>query len=64
MPSMKAILMLSAIMLAIYFVDNCAGNPYPSIGNGKTKRLGNCAFLLFLCAIVLCENFSRLVKTC
>lgn len=54
MPSMKVVLMLSAIMLAICFVDNCAGNPYPSIGNkGKTKRLGNCAFLLFQCALVV-----------
>jgi hypothetical protein len=46
MPSAKVILMLSAVVLAIYFVDNSVGSPYPSIGNpkGKTKRLGNCAF--------------------
>ena len=53
MPSMKAILLLSAIMMTVYFVDNCAGNPYPSIGNqnGKSKRLGNCAFLFIIFVI-------------
>lgn len=45
MPSMKVLLMLSAIVFAVYFVDSSAGNPYPSIGSkGKSKRLGNCAF--------------------
>lgn len=40
--------MLSAIVFAVYFVDNSAGNPYPSIGSkGKSKRLGNCAFLVY-----------------
>lgn len=48
MPSMKVILLLSAIMLTVYFVDNSAGNPYPSIGKGKTKRLGNCAFIFLI----------------
>lgn len=51
MPSAKVILMLSAIVMAIYFVDNSAASPYPSIGNknpkGKTKRLGNCAFFFY-----------------
>lgn len=49
MPSMKVILMLAAIVFAVYFVDNSAGNPYPSIGSnkGKSKRLGNCAFLVY-----------------
>lgn len=48
MPSIKIVLMLSAIVLSVYLVDNCAGNPYPSIGKGKSKRLGNfCLLLLF-----------------
>lgn len=50
MPSVKVILMLSAIVMAVYFVDNSAASPYPSIGNnpkGKTKRLGNCAFFSY-----------------
>lgn len=48
MPSVKVILMLSAIVMTICFVDNSAASPYPSIGNskGKTKRLGNCAFFV------------------
>lgn len=50
MPSVKVILMLSAIVMTVYFVDNIAASPYPSIGTsskGKTKRLGNCAYYYF-----------------
>ncbi|CRL02231.1 CLUMA_CG015134, isoform A [Clunio marinus] len=31
MPSMKIMLLLSAIVLTLYFIENTAGNPYPSI---------------------------------
>lgn len=49
MPSMKVILLLSAILLTVYFVDNSAGSPYPSIGKGKTKNaFGNCAFFIII----------------
>lgn len=62
---MKVVLLMSVIMLAAYFVDNCAGNPYPSIGNqkGKSKRLGNCAFitLLFLQESLL-RKFSYVIS--
>lgn len=51
---MKVILMLSAIVLAVYFIDNSAASPYPSIGKGKSKRLGKCAFLLMICFAELC----------
>lgn len=45
MPSMRVLLMLTAVVLTVYFTENCAGNPYPSIGKakGKSKRLGKCA---------------------
>lgn len=56
MPSVKVILMLSAIVMTIYFVDNSAASPYPSIGNpkGKANRLGNCAF-----SFIISSNFLR-----
>lgn len=46
MASMRVFLMLSSVLLIFCAIDHCAGNPYPSIGNsnGKSKRLGNCAF--------------------
>lgn len=52
---MKVILMLSAIVLAVYFIDNSAASPYPSIGKGKSKRLGKCAFLLMICFALFVE---------
>lgn len=61
MPSVKVILMLSAIVMTIYFVDNSAASPYPSIGNpkGKTKRLGNCAFFFYNFLVFCCEHGRR-----
>lgn len=68
MPSMKVILLLSAIMLSVYFIDNCAGNPYPSIGNqkGKSKRLGNCAFFIIIFVRKVCVscNFIHAKAQC
>lgn len=50
MPSMKIILLLSAVVMMVYFVDNSAASPYPTIGTGnsKKKRLGNCAFVFII----------------
>lgn len=60
MPSIKAVLLLSAIVLSVYLVDNCAGNPYPSIGKGKSKRLGNlCLLLLFVIVSDFVNNFAE-----
>lgn len=64
MPSIKIVLMLSAIVLSVYLVDNCAGNPYPSIGKGKSKRLGNFCLLLLFSIVsdfvnILDEKLSR-----
>ena len=44
-PSMKKILLIFSIVLVLSLIDFTAGSPYPSIGKGKTKRLGNFYFL-------------------
>lgn len=63
---MKVILLMSAIMLAVYFVDNIAASPYPSIGKGKSKRLGKCAFYLIsflhFLSMISFENLSFFVS--
>lgn len=61
---MKVILLVSAIMLAVYFVDNIAASPYPSIGKGKSKRLGKCAFYLMISSEFLSMiSFEKLLSS-
>lgn len=43
-PSMKKILIISSFVLVLSLIDFTAGSPYPSIGKGKTKRLGKFFF--------------------
>jgi hypothetical protein len=59
MPSLKIVFVMSAMILAVYLIDDCVGSPYPgpypSIGTskGKSKKIGNCALLIFILRI--CE---------